>query len=44
MLPFAVLPYQAGKLLWFLTMELVLVLGVRRLVKVTAPSAGEHVC
>lgn len=43
MLPFAALPYQAGKLLWFLTMELVLVLGIRRLVKVVAPRSGEHV-
>src|SRR3954470_22244879 len=37
MLPFAALPYQAGKLLWFLTMEVVLVLGIRRLVKVVVP-------
>jgi hypothetical protein len=43
MLPFAALPYQAGKLLWFLTMEVVLVLGIRRLVKVVVPRAGEHV-
>lgn len=43
MLPFAVLPYQAGKLLWFFAMEAVLVLGIRRLLKVLSPSSGEHV-
>ncbi len=43
MLPFAVLPYSLGKLAWFLTMELVLVLGVRRMVRFAAPRAGSHV-
>jgi hypothetical protein len=43
MLPFAALPYQAGKLLWFLVMEAVLILGIRRLVKVLSPRSGEHV-
>src|SRR6478609_2021815 len=42
MLPFVILPYGLAKLAWFVVMDLVLVLGVRALVRVSAPRAGEH--
>jgi hypothetical protein len=42
-LPLAFLPDLAGRLVWFLTMNAVLVLGMRALVKCAAPRAPEHV-
>ena len=43
MLPFAMLPYGVAKFLWFVVMDLVLVLGVRQLVRVAAPRAETRV-
>ncbi len=43
LLPFALLPYQAGKFAWTATMLLVLVLGVRSLVRSLAPKRADYV-
>ena len=43
MLPFAVFPYELGKLVWHLTIVLTLIFGIRSLVRVTLPKAGSHV-
>ncbi len=43
MLPFALLPYELGKLAWRLTIVLILVFGVRSLIRVIAPRSGSHV-
>jgi len=43
MLPFAILPYPLAKLAWLLTIDIVLITGVRALVRFAAPEAGNHV-
>ncbi len=43
MLPFALVPFALGRMLWLLAMDAMLVFGVRSLVKRLAPSAQSHV-
>ncbi len=43
MLPFAVFPFQLGKLLWFVTLTVVLLWGIRSLIRQLAPAAPSHV-
>jgi len=43
MLPFAILPYPLAKLAWLLTIDIVLITGLRALVRYAAPEAGSHV-
>jgi len=43
MAPFALLPYELGKVLWFLAIELTLIFGVRRMVQIAAPLAEPYV-
>src|SRR5258708_39261954 len=42
MLPLALLPFAQAKILWFVIINLTLVLGIRALVRVAAPSIGPH--
>ncbi|HEX2674802.1 MAG TPA: glycosyltransferase family 87 protein, partial [Polyangiaceae bacterium] len=43
MLPFAALPYALGKFVWHSTIVLTVIFGIRSLVRLAMPRAGNHV-
>jgi hypothetical protein len=43
MIPLALLPYPAAKLVWFLAIEMALLFGIRALARLAAPGAAAHV-